>query len=59
MTNLQNGIRALRTEELDAVTGGIINGCIKLPTIIMQLPGDPKPYEDVFAPKIPAWARRT
>lgn len=57
MTNLQNDIRTLRTEEFDAVTGGIINGCIKLPTITKTLPGEPKPYEDVFAPKIPAWAR--
>lgn len=57
MTTLQNDIRALRTDELDAVTGGIINGCIRLPKIIMMLPGQPKPFEDVFAPKIPAWAR--
>ena len=57
MTTLQNDIRALRTDELDAVTGGIINGCIRWPKIIMMLPGQPKPFEDVFAPKIPAWAR--
>ena len=59
MTNLQNDIRTLRTEELDAVTGGIINGCIRLPTIIMTPPSEPKPYQDVFASIIPAWARRT
>jgi hypothetical protein len=57
MTNLQNDVRALRIDELDAVVGGIINGCIRLPKIIMTLPGQPKPFEDVFAPKIPAWAR--
>ena len=57
MTNLQAGIRALRSDELDAVTGGIINGCIKWPNIIIRLPDAPKPFEDVFAPKIPAWAR--
>jgi hypothetical protein len=57
MTNLQNDVRALRIDELDAVVGGIINGCIRLPNIILTLPGQPKPFEDVFAPKIPAWAR--
>lgn len=57
MTNLQADIRALRSDELDAVTGGIINGCIKWPTIIIRLPDPPMPFEDVFAPKIPAWAR--
>jgi hypothetical protein len=57
MTNVQADIRALRADELDAVTGGIINGCIKLPTIVINLPQPPKPFEDVFAPKIPGWAR--
>jgi hypothetical protein len=57
MTNLQNDIRALRTEEFDAVTGGIINGCIRFPIIIMQPPHEPKPYEDVFASKLPSWVR--
>lgn len=38
MTSLNTGMRALSCEELDAVTGGIINGCIKLPTIIVILP---------------------
>jgi hypothetical protein len=57
MQNLQQDIRALRSDELDAVTGGIINGCIKLPSIFTMLPGQPKPFEDIFAKKVPAWVR--
>ena len=57
MQNLQQDIRALRSDELDAVTGGFIYGGAKLPTTIM-MPGQPKPFEDVFAPKLPSWVRR-
>ena len=57
MQNHQQDIRALRSDELDAVTGGIINGCIKLPGVTILLPGEPKPFEDIFAKKVPAWTR--
>ena len=57
MTNLQQDIRALRSDELDAVTGGIINGCIKPLIITVRLPQDPKPFEDIFAMKLPSWVR--
>jgi hypothetical protein len=62
MTKTQNlsrepGMRVLRTEELDAVTGGIVDGCIRLPTIVVKLPSPPEPFVDVFAPKLPSWVR--
>ncbi len=54
MQKLQQDIRPLRSDELDAVTGGTI----KMSSIIVMLPGQPKPFEDVFAPKLPSWVRR-
>jgi hypothetical protein len=32
-TTLNSGLRALDDSELDFVTGGVIDGCIRMPTI--------------------------
>jgi hypothetical protein len=57
MQTLQHDMRPLRSDEMDAVTGGITNGCIRLPGIVVNQPDPPKPFEDIFAKKLPAWVR--
>jgi hypothetical protein len=57
MQTLQNDMRPLRSDEMDAVTGGIINGCIRLPGIVINQPDPEKPFEDMFAKKLPSWVR--
>jgi hypothetical protein len=56
MTKIQTSdsvaLRNLDDRELDLVTGGIIDGCIKLPTIIPNMPLPPTtPWFD------PKWIR--
>ena len=54
----EHGMRTLSTDELDAVTGGIIGGCIRLPDFLkIFLPSEPKPFVDQFASKLPSWVR--
>jgi hypothetical protein len=48
-SNLGQDLRMLTADELDAVSGGNDNGCIRLPTIIIHQPQDPKPMVDIFA----------
>ena len=50
-------IRTLQACELDAVTGGIIDGCIRLPILQMRLPGQIPPFVDQFASRLPSWVR--
>jgi hypothetical protein len=56
MTNIQTSdsvaLRNLDDREIDLVTGGVIDGCIKLPTIIPNMPLPPTtPWFD------PEWIR--
>jgi hypothetical protein len=46
-----NGIRTLQDNELDAVTGGVMEGgCIQYPTILKTiLPASDWTFKDVFA----------
>lgn len=53
-TTTQN-IRMLRSEELDAVTGGIIDGCFPRLPFEQNLPRRPEPFIDQFAKKLPSW----
>ena len=55
-TTTQN-IRTLRPDELDAVTGGIIDGCIPRLPFQKILPRQPEPFVDQFAMKLPSWVR--
>lgn len=46
----QQAVRALSDEEFDAVTGGIINGCIQYPTVLAPyVPSGQWTFKDVFA----------
>ena len=57
-SSLEHGMRALASDELDAVTGGIIDGCIRLPNILkLRLPSPPEPFVDQFASRLPSWVR--
>ena len=52
----EHGVRELRAGELEAVNGGIIGGCIRLPSLIGgMLPTPPGPFVDQFAMKLPSW----
>jgi len=59
MTNLapksEQNIRTLRADEVDAVTGGIMGGCIRLPTLPIMTTPQPKPFVDQFASILPSW----
>jgi hypothetical protein len=48
--NTSSSVRVLQESELDAVTGGVMYGCI-LPTVIRfdREPQEPAPFRDVFA----------
>ena len=48
-------IRTLRADEADAVTGGIMGGCIRLSSLIIVAPQPPKPFADQFASILPSW----
>jgi hypothetical protein len=50
--------RLLRDDELDAVTGGIVDGCIRLPTIVGPFVPPTSPgFVDQFASRLPSWVR--
>jgi hypothetical protein len=56
-TTTQN-IRTLRSDELDAVTGGVTyGGCIRHPILKIILPQEPGQYVDQFASRLPSWVR--
>ena len=40
---------------IDAVGGGIINGCIVLPGIKILMPQPVGGFVDQFAPRVPSW----
>lgn len=48
-------VRELRIDEIDAVAGGIINGCIVLPGIKILMPQPVGGFVDQFAPRVPSW----
>jgi hypothetical protein len=50
-----HSIRTLRADEVDAVTGGITGGCIRLPSLITVAPQPPKPFVDQFSSILPSW----
>lgn len=50
-------VRELRADEVEAVTGAILGGCIRLPTISANLPQEPAPFVDQFAKRLPSWVR--
>lgn len=50
-------VRELRADEVEAVTGAILGGCIRLPTISAYLPQEPAPFVDQFAKRLPSWVR--
>lgn len=53
------GVRELRADELNVVTGGITGGCIRLPILPILRPQDPKPQVDWFGtPILPSWVAR-
>jgi hypothetical protein len=48
----------LRDDELDRVNGGIIDGCIRLPSILNPWLPPPSPgFVDQFASRLPSWVR--
>ena len=52
-------VRELRADELNVVTGGIINGCIHLPILPILRPQNPGPMVDWFGtPILPNWVAR-
>lgn len=48
-TDVSRAARLLRDEEIEAVNGGVTDGCIRLPTIIPFQPRPTEPFRDVFA----------
>jgi hypothetical protein len=50
-----HSIRTLRADEVDAVTGGITGGCIRLSTLTVVTPQPPQPFVDQFASILPSW----
>lgn len=50
-------IRALRSDELDAVTGGVLDNCIRLPSILVVTPPSVPGFIDQFAKRVPSWVR--
>jgi hypothetical protein len=53
----ETAVRELRADEVDAVTGAIIGGCILLPKVNIFVPQEPAPFVDQFAKKLPSWVR--
>lgn len=51
------GVRELRADEVGAVTGGIMGGCISLAKLKIFLPQEPAPFVDQFAKRLPSWVR--
>ena len=48
----------LQDDELDRVNGGIIDGCIRLPSILDLFVPPPSPgFVDQFASRLPSWVR--
>lgn len=56
-SNKKLGVRELQADEVGAVTGGIMGGCIFLPKVNIFVPQEPAPFVDQFAKRLPSWVR--
>ena len=55
MKTENQAVRLLQDNEIDAVNGGIIDGCIKLPGIVVHPLPPQGGYQDPFASILPSW----